>query len=363
MQQHALNELIRRVQRNCDISDARYAGGLSLCSFLLLIRNFHKWESRVEPWREEDSSVVLQWIEAKESLWEDMAEESFESLPLEGREEDPFSLEAVNQVVRPHGLVYGAGHAGGLKPTFFLGYLDESAKIGGLTAYYLGRELARDMIGYPALRQGRRLYLRKECARFFWWDKIVEKLLAKKPAVMFALDEYGVKDVPGLKSSIDAVIEGQLQVMLHHEIGEALIHEFDRPFKELVAAFPLSRVERFVRTLKDVLADTHPEGTLPHIIGNGKKDSLGFYVAFQEGFSALLFPEIGEGFKEFMVKRNWTDVEVIRKRAYGRFLAMGAELAQLVGKIPVRGLEYVRERIEHRFIDPLLSCERACSPA
>ena len=32
------------VQRNCDISDARHAGDYGLCTFLLKMREYYRWE-------------------------------------------------------------------------------------------------------------------------------------------------------------------------------------------------------------------------------------------------------------------------------------------------------------------------------
>ncbi|MCS6786726.1 MAG: hypothetical protein NZ524_06820, partial [Thiobacillaceae bacterium] len=39
-----LAALINAVQRNCDISDAQYAGDLTLCTFLLKMRELYRWE-------------------------------------------------------------------------------------------------------------------------------------------------------------------------------------------------------------------------------------------------------------------------------------------------------------------------------
>ena len=36
--------LLEAVQTNCHIADARHAQDLSLCTFLLQMREFHRWE-------------------------------------------------------------------------------------------------------------------------------------------------------------------------------------------------------------------------------------------------------------------------------------------------------------------------------
>ena len=42
-----LPQLAAVVQRNCDISDARYAGDYGLCTFLLKMREYYRWENEL----------------------------------------------------------------------------------------------------------------------------------------------------------------------------------------------------------------------------------------------------------------------------------------------------------------------------
>ena len=37
-------ELVAAVQTNCDIADARHARDVSLCTYLLGMREFYRWE-------------------------------------------------------------------------------------------------------------------------------------------------------------------------------------------------------------------------------------------------------------------------------------------------------------------------------
>ncbi len=39
-----LDRVIATVRRNCHISDAQHAGDLSLCTFLLKMRELYRWE-------------------------------------------------------------------------------------------------------------------------------------------------------------------------------------------------------------------------------------------------------------------------------------------------------------------------------
>ena len=40
-------QLAETVQRNCDISDARHAGEYGLCTFLLKMREYYRWENEL----------------------------------------------------------------------------------------------------------------------------------------------------------------------------------------------------------------------------------------------------------------------------------------------------------------------------
>ena len=42
-----LPQLTTAVQRNCDISDARHAGDYGLCTFLLKMREYYRWENEL----------------------------------------------------------------------------------------------------------------------------------------------------------------------------------------------------------------------------------------------------------------------------------------------------------------------------
>ena len=60
-----LDAIISQVLRNCSISDSRHAGLYSVCGLALRLRDLYKWEKRLDPWVEEDSSKILEWIGEK----------------------------------------------------------------------------------------------------------------------------------------------------------------------------------------------------------------------------------------------------------------------------------------------------------
>jgi hypothetical protein len=307
-----LDRLIRHVRRNCDISDARHAGMFSICGLALRLRDLFKWEKGLAPWEEGDPAEVLEWIGAREALWETLAGSDFENLPLTGIRFDPFDTAGLNRVLEPQGLYYGAGYARGLKPTFFLAVIDSRRQIGRGTIYGLGCELARDLLTLPAMSQGSAILMRDEAARLFLWDQIAYASPSGRRALAAALDACGLSDHrPGtLKHHLGRLLEVQRTIHLHHELGELQDPTFDRGlWQEIVAAFPGTRVEFLVRHVKDILADTSPSGTLPHICRMRDTAALAFYMVLADSMSKALWPCLFDSLDDFLRTGAWVPVE------------------------------------------------------
>jgi len=152
---------LKRLASNCQVAAAAQAGGYSLCGALLRLRQLYKWEHRLPAWREPEPAAVLEWIEAREQVWDTLEGAAWQSLPLGRRRFQPLAVAALNRRLIPLGFAYGAGLSRGQTPTCFLGELQEVRRHGDLTILLLGRELARDLDGAPALRQGPWIYVRR----------------------------------------------------------------------------------------------------------------------------------------------------------------------------------------------------------
>lgn len=308
-----LTHLIRQIQRNCDISDARHGGVFSVCGLALRLRDLYKWEQGLEPWAEEDSAALLEWIGNREQYWESLAGSEYELLVLADRQVDPFDEETVNSVLGAHGLYYGAGYARGLKPTFFLAAVEDRREIDGCRVYGLGRELARDLLTLPALSKGRTIQLRRESARRVLWDQISFVAPSGRRALTAALNACGLVDHrPGaLCGRLDELLAVQEELHLHHELGEIQDPHFGRDlWREMVAAFPLTRVEFLARHVKDLLADTSPSGTLRQVCRSRSTAGLALYLAFADRLTKALFSGLEACFDEFLQTSDWSRVEI-----------------------------------------------------
>ena len=306
-----LQRLTRQVLYNCDVSDARHAGIYSVCGLAMRLRDLYKWERGLAPWQEDEAAQVLAWIGSKEDLWETLLEADFGALPVNGRSLEPFDTRNINAALGADRFFYGAGYAHSLKPTFFLAEIEREETLAGHRVRHLGREHARDLLTLPAFSQDGEVILRGEAARMYLWDQIAYISNSGRRALDFALKACGLPDnrTATIRNGFSTVLQVQQQLYLRHEIGELEETVFDRElWQRIIADYPHTAVELLVRTLKDILADTGPQGTLSHLVHHCHAAGLGLYMAFGNGMTRLLTPELICAFDAFIVDSKWDRV-------------------------------------------------------
>jgi len=323
----------------------------------LRLRDLYKWENRLEPWVEEESSKLLTWIGQKEDDWDGLLDTEFAPLGLNGRVYDPFDVKGINEVLEPKGLIYGAGYVQSLKPTFFLAALDEKREIRGAPVYILGRELARDILTLPALSQDQCIFVRKESARYFLWDQIFFVKKSGRRALEFALGRYGVENnhPESLRQNLRRIAEEEVDVYVHHELGEVFEQSFDRDlWRNIIASFPYSPIEFLARVLKDLLADTNPHGKLRFITKERRAGSLAFHVAFMDDMRRTLFPSLTEAFDGFMETGEWPLIETAISKGNDDLRSYADRLVTLYTAARERGdMDWGRREINAQLLGPL----------
>jgi len=250
-------DFIDQVDANCQVASAGQAGQFSLCGTLLRLRQLYKWEQGLPPWREPEPAAVLAWIEVKERAWDALEGTAWQQLAWNGQSFEPLAVAELNQRLVPQGCAYGAGLSRGHAPTCFLGELKEIRRHDDLTILILGRELARDLGAAPALRQGPLIYAREETLSYYLWDRLSDPVQQKNGFLRIALAAYGL-ELAGLlrrpeahREAYDAFLAGELEAVIHHELGEALEPSLGPAFATLLDLFPQTRVELWLRALKD----------------------------------------------------------------------------------------------------------------
>jgi len=354
------NHIIRDIQHNCDISDARDHGIYSMCTMVLKLRNLYKWEHGIEPWQEAEPADLLDWIDSKENYWQTIAEQPYRQIKLNGSLHAPEALLKINNTVEKMGLVYGCGYGRSMKAIFFVAEKLEELCISGCRVIILGKELAKEMASPFAMTQEGIIYVRRESLRYFLWDQIQELRSSCRASFRHALLLHGVLDKKGelaqnlLKEKIDAIVDAELSLFIYHEIGELLQKTLDSAtLQKIIITFPASIIELVCRSIKDVLADTHPQGLLTHLIREKKETSLSFYIGFLDGLRKMLFPEIFEAFNTFLINSDWQVVEQAREICRKRNLALALKVKTIAGDIGIKPDEDVQKAFHSQIVEPL----------
>jgi len=280
--------LVAAVQANCHVTDARHARGMTLCTYLLEMREFYRWEQRAAPTAALPRAEVGEWISGREALWAEFEDAEYRRLPLAGGFVDPFDAQTVNRTLVPNGFVYGAGVGRFGKPQFFVGALEREEWREGVRILVTRDEFARDLAPSPgALREGT-IYVRLEALQRVLWEKAEAWAVKRQDgALMAALDAHGFNaDAAGALASMTRA-EGETVIL--HELGEYRAAQALGPdWERMLAGLSSRRAELFVRAARDHLADCTT--TLPALLDRDAGASLHFWFANLDGMRRELFP-------------------------------------------------------------------------
>ena len=353
------SSIIKDIQHNCDISDARDHGIYTMCTMVLKLRNLYKWENVLEPWQEPEPVDLLDWIEAKENYWQAIVEEPYRNLDMNGCSYLPDDSTSINAYLSNKQMIYGAGYGRSMKSVFFLAEKLEQRTVAGLPVLILGKERAREMASPFAMAQDGVIFIRKESLRFFLWDAIQEFRSSKRSPFRHALQIYGLLhdgqlSQQRLRDTLDIIVDKELDLFVYHEVGEVLQTTLDSStLQKIIAWFPGSVYELVSRSIKDILADTHPEGLLSHLVSEKLETSLDLYVAFLDGLRKELFPEIIVAQQKFLDDRDWHGIEQARRTCRDNTLRYAEKIQTIVQYIGHEPDEYVQDLFNRQILLPL----------
>lgn len=354
-----VENLIKITQHNCDISDAKHHGVYSMCTMVLKLRNLYKWEKDLEPWQEPEPSDLLDWIDAKETYWESIAGDAFQSFTRANEEISPYEHEKINPLMSNAKVLYGAGFGRSMKPIFFLAEKADQFTVEGCPVTILSQELAKEMASPFAMAQDGQVIIRKEPLRYFFWDQMQEIRTSCRSSVHNVFQAYGIQsggqlDQDLLKSRLGEIVDEEINLFIYHEIGEILQNRFDsKTLQKFINAFPGSVIEFVCRGIKDVLADTHPKGLLAYIIREKRESSLALYLAMLDGLRAKLFPEIASGWKLFLSKKEWHNIEMARSDCWDKYSQIAETIRTVGSKIGKQSDDYIAELFSQKVLLPI----------
>lgn len=290
-----LRALVAAVQANCELADARHATELTLCTYLLQMREFYRWANGLPFGAELPRAQLGSWLAAREAQWEQLSDAGWQPLPLGDASIDPFAAPAVNARLQAHGFVYGAGLGACDRPLFFLAELHARTQRDGVPVVVASCELARGLVAPPAVLADEhgdaQIVLRRDAiARWGWQQFEAFKLRPVDGGPRAAaVQAYGLDR--DFDAALPAFVDEQTEAALLHELGELRVGRRLGPaWTALRRALPSRRGELHARALRDLLADL--ELTLPTLLERGAERALHLWFASFDGVRAQLYPQL-----------------------------------------------------------------------
>jgi hypothetical protein len=282
---------------NCRLSDARHARELTLCTYLLEMRELFRWEHGIRPGVALPRDAVGAWIAEREAQWGALEGREYRPLPLAAGEVDPFDVEAANAELLGQGLVYGAGVGRHGKPQFFLAALACEEWRGDLRILVAGAEYARDIAPAPAALRAKTAYVRQDALER-WIAGRAESWAPRRAdgAMKAALDAYRCGD--GDPDAFARMARAETEAAILHEMGEhAAGARLGPAWSTALAAIARTPAELYARAARDHLADCLV--TLPMLMARGATASLHFWFANLDGMRREAFPRIAGSYAAF----------------------------------------------------------------
>lgn len=321
-----LEDIAKSVQRNCHISDAKYAGYYSLCVFLLKMREYYRWEQRIPLSHTLTKSDVGNWLSQRESEWQGYEDQDLESIKIGNQSLDPFNTPQINQTLNPAGYVYSGGYGVFKKPHFFLAELVDQQTLDDHDIFISDREIARDMVAPPAMIVGNQIFIRKESLRRFIWEKIEEwrwKSDNNTPMAR-ALAYYHKSD---MEKVLTDMCNNECHSAVLHEIGEAKATLLlGTEWKQILNELPHSGLELKLRAIKDHIADSI--STLPGLLEKENIPALHFYFANFTGMRKEIFPEAVDAYNEWINTKNLNVIEKLSQIGKAKWLDIASGIRQ-----------------------------------
>ena len=331
--------LVQSVQRNCHIADARHAREMTLCNYLLEMREFYRWEHEVPLARALPRQELGSWISEREALWDALQADDMAPLRVGEQSFDAFEVDAINAALVPQGLVYGGGYGRFGKPHFFLAQLERHEQRQGLRLFVSGCEYARDLSAPPAALQGGTVFLRRDALRRWLWDKIeVWGVRKADGALKSALECYGF--LTDAETALEHMAEKEAETLILHELGEAMAEPLlGAAWRDLIASFTRRRAEMLARAVRDNLADCL--STLPRLIERDTACSIHFYFANFEGVRASLFPSLDRGYRSWRESGNLDALRAAARTGAAHWHGVGLRLLRVHQATPAAAEETI----------------------
>ena len=294
----SIEKITDSVQLNCHISDARHGADYGLCTYLLKMREYFRWEKRLDFTQSLSNDEVGDWLTEREQFWAGLEDLEYNPIKIDGRKYDPFDFQGINRALSLHGLVYSSGVGRSGRTHFFLAELEQQEERDGYSIFVSGREYARDLTAPPAMMRREVIFIRRESLRRMLWEKL-ESWRWNRPdnALGRAFACYDFEQ--DLENSLEQMTEDELSLLLLHEQGEYQAGDWlGDGWEEMLVDLIDGPVEIAARAIRDNLADCMV--TVPSLATCRASASFHFFIGNLSAMRKKIFPELKAGYDHWL---------------------------------------------------------------
>ncbi len=324
--QHKYSELQQCVQRNCHISDAKYAGNYTLCIYLLKMREYYRWEKTFAYKQALSADDIGQWLTEREGLWDEIEDEDYAHIELDDQHYDPFDSASINEKLLEQGLVYSSGIGQKGKPHFFLAELERRENHHDYQILVSGAEHARDLTSPPAMSQGNTIFIRRESFKRMIWEQI-EAWRWNKPENAMALAMRCYDFDNEIEASLEAMTNNELESAVLHEIGEIKSGKQLPGWGDMMQDVSFTQAELMARAVRDHLADAI--STLPVLIKQNNKASIHFYFGNLTNMRKHIFPSLQDAYLQWQKSNNIAQLKKAVKNSANHWQNIASQMLSL----------------------------------
>jgi hypothetical protein len=328
-----VQDLIRQVKHNSNISDAKFWGYYSPCGFLLSMRELYFHEKNVEPYLSPNNQHIISWIAEREAMWQLIESEDYSNLTIENKEINPFDIKKVNSLLLKEGLLYDGGFGLLKKPIFSLSRIQQRKRIKNIDIWLTQKYICRGLSAPVALSVNNMIILNQDVLNRLLYYKFLDWQSKKSASIS---DDYfqsfhiakGEKPSAELFEKIKKMAESAEDILISHEMGE--IHEGsqDDNWKEIIFDSQDRVTEFNLRAIQDILADTSEMGALRLIAERRDMLLLTAYIVLMDEMRRKLFPEIILAYDELKKDGKWQKINMVRKTGYQNATALKKRIAK-----------------------------------
>lgn len=327
-----MQQLIETVQHNCHIADARYAGDYTLCVYLLKMREMYRWEQGIDFKTLLTTEDVGDWLTAREGLWDDIEEQDYKTLLINGNEYAPYDNDLINTLLLENKLVYNAGLGIRCRPHFFIAELEQRIEENDYTILISGKELARDMAAPAAMAQENTIFIRRESLRRVIWEILDDaRVQGLDNPLTRAMHFYDFENDP--EKALKKMTDAEIDYVIQHEMGEVKAGKIlGDGWNEMTVKLARTQAEIMLRAIRDHLADSIT--TLPALLTASKEKkkseaSLHFYFGNMTAMRKHLAPSLMEAYQGWHKTGDLTALEDVSNRSQAHWKTLATAVMTL----------------------------------